>query len=138
MTQRMMRAVAAAAVAVSAAVHLYLWGQGVREDALIGPAFMLNAVGGAVIAVLLLGWRHWVPPLLAAGFGASTLAAFVVSATVGLFGFESTWSGWEVWTAAVTEVVAVVLGVRLLLADPPWRSQAQAQHHPATGSAHLD
>lgn len=71
-------------------VHLYMWFDGVRVDKVIGPAFMLNAVGGAVIALLLFGWRHWIPPLLAIGFGLSTLAAFVVSTTVGLFGVEST------------------------------------------------
>lgn len=133
-----MRAVAAVAVLVSAAVHLYLWGEGVREDDVIGPAFMLNAVGGAVIAVLLLAWRHWIPPFLAVGFGVSTLAAFVISASVGLFGFTSTWEGWEVWTAAVSEVLAIVVGARLLLADNPLRSHGRSQHHAAVRGSHLD
>lgn len=133
-----MRAIAAVAVLVSAAVHLYLWNEGVKDDDLIGPAFMLNAVGGAVIAVLLLAWRHWIPPLLAVGFGASTIAAFVVSATVGLFGFESTWEGWEVWTALVSELIAIVVGLQLLLADNPMRSRGQRQHHAPTRRAHLN
>jgi hypothetical protein len=133
-----MRVVAAAAVLVSAAVHLYLWFDGVRDDDVIGPAFLLNAVGGVVIAALLVGWRHWVPPLLALGFGLSTLAAFVVSATVGLFGFESTWEGWEVWTAAAAEVVAMVTGALLLAQDNPLRSDRELQHHPTVGRAHLD
>ena len=64
-----MRMLAAVAVLVSAAVHLKLWFDGVRDEHVVGPAFMLNAVGGAVIAILLVGWRHWVPPLLAVGFG---------------------------------------------------------------------
>ena len=134
----MMRGIGAIAVLVSAAVHLYLWGEGVREDDLIGPAFMLNAVGGAVIAVLLLAWRHWIPPLLAVGFGVSTLAAFVISATVGLFGFTSTWEGWEVWTAAVAELIAIVTGGQLLLADNPLRSQRQPQRDAPVRGAHLD
>lgn len=133
-----MRAVAAVAVLVSAAVHLYLWDQGVRTDDVIGPAFMLNAVGGAVIAVLLLAWRHWVPPFLAVGFGLSTIAAFVISASVGLFGFSSTWEGWEVWTAAASELVAVLVGGRLLLADNPLTSRRQPEHDPTTRGAHLD
>lgn len=133
-----MRAVAAVAVLVSAVVHLYLWEEGVKEDDLIGPAFMLNAVGGAVIAVLLLAWRSWVPPFLAVGFGLSTLAAFVISAMVGLFGFSSTWEGWEVWTAAVAEVVAILVGGRLLLAANPLRSRRQPEHHATTGGSHLD
>ena len=130
-----MRALAAAAVLVSAAVHLYLWFDGYREIDVIGPAFLLNAVGGAVIAVLLLGWRHWVPALLAVGFGISTLSAFLVSATVGLYGVEETWTGWAVWTAAVSEVVAVVAGALVVLEVR--RSQGQLQHDPSFRGAHL-
>lgn len=133
-----MRVLAAAAVLVSAAVHLILWFDGVREEDVIGPAFMLNAVGGAVIAVLLLGWRHWVPPFLALGFGLSTLSAFVISTTVGLFGVSATWEGWETWTAAVAEVVAVVTGVLLLLDGNPLRSRGQLEHHTPVGRTHLD
>src|SRR4051812_16773341 len=68
-----LRLLAAAAVLISAAVHLYLWFDGMKEADVVGPAFMLNAVGGAVIALLLVGWRHWIPPFLALGFGLSTL-----------------------------------------------------------------
>ncbi len=119
-----MRHLAAAAVLVSALVHLYLWLDGMRDADVVGPAFLLNAVGGALIAVLLIAWRHWVPAFLALGFGLSTLTAFVLAATVGLFGVEEGWTGWAVWTAAVSEVVAVVAGARLLLADNPLRSRA--------------
>ncbi len=119
-----MRVLAAAAVLVSALVHLYLWQDGMRDADVVGPAFLLNAVGGALIAVLLIAWRHWVPAFLAVGFGLSTLTAFVLAATVGLFGVEEGWTGWAVWTAAVSEVVAVVAGARLLLADNPLRSRA--------------
>jgi len=119
-----MRVLAAAAVLVSALVHLYLWLDGMRDSDVVGPAFLLNAVGGALIAVLLIAWRHWVPAFLALGFGLSTLTAFVLAATVGLFGVEEGWTGWAVWVAAVSEVVAVVAGARLLLADNPLRLRA--------------
>ena len=119
-----MRLLAAAAVLVSAAVHLFLWFDGMREADIVGPAFMLNAVGGAVIAGLLIGWRHWIPPFLALGFGLSTLTAFVIAATVGLFGVEQSWTGWAVWTAAAAEIVAIVTGALLLLQDNPLRSRA--------------
>jgi hypothetical protein len=132
-----MRVLAAVAVLVSAAVHLYLWFDGMRDADVVGPAFMLNAVGGAVIAVLLLGWRHWIPPFLAVGFGLSTLTGFVIAATVGLFGVQESWTGWAVWTAAVAEVAAIVLGAMLLLADNPLRSRGQSQHHTSIGGAHL-
>ena len=111
--------VTALAVLVSGVVHLQLWLDGYRDIALIGPAFLLNAVAGLVIAVLLLVWRHWVPPLVAVGFGASTLGAFIVSATVGLFGVQETWTGGAVLTAAGSEVVAIIGGLVSLRAWLP-------------------
>jgi len=104
------RWIAAAAVTVSALLHLKMWFDGVRDQS-VGPAFMLNAVGGVVIAVLLLTWKHWAPLLLAVGFGLSTLGAFTIAATVGLFGVHEHWVGGYVWTAAVSEAVAVGAGL---------------------------
>ena len=104
----------AAAALVSAAVHLILWLDGYRSIDVIGPAFLLNAVAGAVIAVLLVLWHHWIPAFLVTGFGASTLGAFVLSATVGLFGVNEQWTGGWVLTAAASEVVCIVGGLVLL------------------------
>ena len=121
-----MRLLAAVSVLVSAAVHLYLWLDFAKDDDFLGPSFMLNAVGGAVIAVLLLVWRHWLPAFLAVGFGASTLLAFVLATTVGLFGVTANLTGWAVWVAAASEVVAIVAGGALLAASNPLRSRVQA------------
>ena len=132
------RLVTAAAVLVSAAVHLRPWSQGFRDIAVIGPAFLLNAVAGLVIAVALLAWRHWLPWFLAAGFGAATLAAFVVSATVGLFGVHEVWTGGPVLTAAVSEIVAVVGGLAgLALMRARARSGVQPQQRVAVRGADL-
>ena len=128
---------AAAAVAVSAAMHLYLWFEGYRDVDVIGPAFLLNAFGGAVIAVMLLAWRHWIPPLLAVGFGLSTLGAFILSTTVGLFGLQESWEGWEVWAAAISEIAAVVFGAMVLLREPPV-SRDQSEDHASARRPHLD
>ncbi|RZU32553.1 hypothetical protein [Blastococcus saxobsidens] len=99
-------------------LHLDLWFDGYRTIAVIGPAFLLNAVAGFALAVLLLV----VPRRLLAGAAAlgalaaaGTLAALVLSTTVGLFGFvESTaaplW--WEtLWIEAGAVVVLAVLTV---------------------------
>ena len=40
------RMLAAAGVLVSAAVHLYLWFHVFRHAHVVGPAFMVNAIGG--------------------------------------------------------------------------------------------
>jgi hypothetical protein len=111
------RGLTAAGVAVSAVVHLELWAAGMRFLDVVGPAFLLNAVGGLAIAVAVLFWRHWLPLLAAVGFGLSTLGAFVLSATVGFFGVHEMWSGVPQVLSAVSEVVAVVFGAAALLAE---------------------
>ena len=135
-----LRVVAAVAVLVSAAVHFYLWGfEGYRALAMVGPAFLVNAVAGVVIAVALLAWRHWLPLLLCVGFGASTLGAFVISATVGLFGVHEQWRGFYVWAAALAEVVAIVTGLLAARSEGwlPGRSGRQPQQHVTAGRTHL-
>ena len=52
-----LRIVGAVALLVSAAVHLYLWFDGVRHQS-VGPMFLVNVVSGVVIAVLLLAGCH--------------------------------------------------------------------------------
>ena len=102
------RTATAVAVLVSALVHLYLWQDGMREVDVIGPGFLLNGVGGIVIAVAVLAWRHWLPLLAAAGFGAATLGAYLLARTVGLAGVRETITTTEAVVSAVVEVLAVV------------------------------
>ncbi len=118
----LLRVLAAAAVLVSAAIHLRLWFDVFRHTDVVGPAFMVNAVAGVVIAVLLVTWRHWIPLVLTVGFGAATFGAFLIATTAGLFGVHEHWTGWEVWTAAVVEVIAIVVGVTLLVQENWLRS----------------
>lgn len=132
-----LRVLAAAGVLVSAAVHLKLWLDGFRDIPVIGPAFLLNAVGGLVIAVLLVTWRHWIPLVLALGFGISTLGAYLISATVGLFGVHEVWTGVWVVTAEVSEVVAIVTSVLALRKERPWPSPGQSQHRLGLRRAHF-
>ncbi len=120
------RIVTAVAALVSAYVHLVLWLDFMRDVEVVGPAFLLNAVAGLVIAALLLVWRHWVPGFLAAGFGASTLGAFILSTTVGLFGVNEQWTGGYVWAAAVSEVVCIVGGLMVMRAAWPRRQPARS------------
>jgi len=130
-----LRILVAAAVLVSGAVHLILWADGIRDISVIGPLFLLNAVAALVIAGAALFWRTWLPLLMAAGFGASTLVAFVISATVGLFGVHESWTGGYVVTANVAELVALVGGCWALYAEG-WASTARAHlPHRQAGSA---
>jgi hypothetical protein len=105
----MIRGIGCLAVVVSAVVHLYLWFDGVKDQGTVGALFVVNVVAGLVIAVMLLRWRHWIPLLLLAGFGATTFGAFLIAVNQTLFGIHTDWS-WYAWVAAVSEVVAVVVG----------------------------
>jgi hypothetical protein len=130
------RPLTAAAVLVSGAVHLKLWFDGFRYEDVVGPAFMVNAVAGLVIAVVLLWWRHWVPLFLAVAFGASTLGAFVLATTVGLFGLHEHWEGLYVWAAAVSEAVAIIAGL-VAGVQEGWLSRDQLQPARAVRRPHL-
>ncbi len=105
------RALTSASVMLSGVVHLELWAQGMSALAVVGPAFLVNAVAGLVLGVLLVLWDHWLPLLAAAGFGAATLGAFVLSTTVGFFGVREQWQGAAVWLSAISEVAAILLGL---------------------------
>jgi hypothetical protein len=97
----------------SAWVHLDLWLLGYRDIDTVGPLFLLNVVAGAVIALAVAIWRHWLAPLAAAAFGLATLLAFLGSVTVGLFGMQGVLSGTPQVLAAVTELVCVAAGAVL-------------------------
>lgn len=112
------RVIAAVAVLVSAYVHLRLWIDYHNAHEVVGAAWMVNAVAGVVIAVLLITWQHWLAPLLAAGFGASTLIAFIISTTgSGLFGVHEKWTGSYVWTAFASEIVAIAAGLYAVVVE---------------------
>ncbi len=106
-----LRALLVIACLVSAAVHFTLWAfEDFSELEVVGPAFLVNAVAGIVIAVLLVvGRGSWLPLFLAFGFGASTLLAFAISTTpTGLFGVHDSWLGVPQMTATIAETVLVV------------------------------
>ena len=116
MNDLILRIVTALAVLGSGAVHLWLWWyDGFRELTWIGPLFLVNAIAGVVIAVAVVAWPHWIPAFLAAGFGASTLGAFLISTTVGLFGIQEIFWGTPQVLAMISEVIALVGGVLLLV-----------------------
>jgi len=100
----------AAAVAMSASVHLHLWVDGYSGIATIGPLFLLQAISGYVLAVAILVLRRPVVALAGAGFLLATMAGFLLSVNVGLFGFQDSWSApWATTAFAVEGVGAVPL-----------------------------
>jgi hypothetical protein len=130
------RILTALGVLVSAAAHLWLWFDGFRDISVIGPLFMVNAVAGVVIAAGVMAWRSWVPLFLAVGFGACTGGAFILSATVGLFGLhEIFWGTWQV-IALASEILAVVAGcIALYRENRPARTGRNASRSSTQVSA---
>ncbi|WP_426593616.1 hypothetical protein ACPPVS_18045 [Cellulomonas sp. McL0617] len=115
-----LRALLCACLMLSAVVHLDMWAGGMRLLDVVGPAFLLNGVGGIVLGVLVLVWRHWLPLLGAIGFGVATLTAFIISTTPGgFFQVHERWSGIPVWLAAISEIGAIVLGILAILVERP-------------------
>lgn len=111
----MLRVLAVAGLLGSAWVHYALWRDGFSDTPVVGPLFLVNAVAGVVIALAVLFWRHWLPALATAGFGAATLGAYVLSVTVGFFEIhEQFQTPAEVW-GVVTEAGCVLFGVALLV-----------------------
>ncbi len=112
LVDRTARAAAGIGAAVSADVHFDLWySDGFRDIPTIGPLFLLNAVGGLVVAFAVICWRHWLSALAAVGFGAATLGAFWWSVTWGLFGVQESATGQTEVQAELAEILAIVGGV---------------------------
>jgi hypothetical protein len=102
----------AVAVAVSAIIHLHLWLQGYKHIHTIGPLFLAQAVGGIVLAVVMVAYPRFVSAVAGAVYMASTIGGLLISATVGIFGFHD---GLSVpW--ATSSLVIEAAGLVVLLA----------------------
>ena len=107
-----LRGIGAALLAVMGWIHLHLWLEGYRGMDWIGPAFVLNAVAGFGLAlVLLVAPRPLLPWVAALGAltAAGTLAGLLVSTTVGLFGFVESTAASLWWESLWVEVAAIVV-----------------------------
>jgi hypothetical protein len=93
-----------------AVIHLHLWKEGYRDIPTVGPLFLADAVGGFLLAAVLLVWPRPLAGLLGAGFMISTLGGLIVSLNVGLFGFrESTEASFVIETIILESVGALAL-----------------------------
>ncbi|TCO62269.1 hypothetical protein [Actinocrispum wychmicini] len=108
-----LRIVVAAALLGSAGVHYFLWTQG--YSGIVSALFLLNAIGGVVLAIAVLLWRHWLPPLGAIGFGVLTLGSYVLAATIGFLGQHDQFNSQPEYWGVITDAVCVLGGVALLL-----------------------
>jgi MYXO-CTERM domain-containing protein len=93
-------------------IHLHLWLEGYRTIDVIGPAFLLNAIAGFGLGVLLLvtprallAWVAALGALTALG----TLGGLLLATTVGLFGFTESTDADLWWTSFWVEIAAAVV-----------------------------
>ncbi|WP_425569877.1 hypothetical protein [Rhodococcus olei] len=91
-------------VAISGYTHFDLYRGGYRYIHLIGPSFLLQAAASFALAVLLLLGGPLTLRIAAGGLSVGALAAFVLSRTVGIFGFTEI--GWEPAPKAAVSVAA--------------------------------
>ena len=93
-----------------AAIHLHLWTEGYRDIPTVGPLFLADALGGFVLAAVLLVWPRPVAGLLGAGFMISTLGGLILSLNFGLFGFrESSGASFVIETIILESVGTIAL-----------------------------
>jgi hypothetical protein len=89
----LLRLVLAASLAITAYIHAYLFIHGYQHIPMIGTAFLIQASVSFSLALLIVvggpGWLQWAAAAVAGG----SLVAFVLSRTIGVFGFLE--RGWD-------------------------------------------
>jgi hypothetical protein len=114
--RRNSQSAAAHAILAAGAVHLYLFAgpDAFRDIPVIGPLFLLNGIAAAATGLALLVTDASVVTFVGIGYCVATLAAFVVSATNGLFGWTESWVGTSQVVAGFTELGAFFILAALL------------------------
>ena len=111
---RIARIAAATFVLAGGYIHLNLWWDGYRAIDYIGPLFVANAVVSVLLVLALLLRPDARAAVAGVVFSVGSLAALVLSRTIGLLGFtERGWSDMAVQatTAEIGAIVAIALVV---------------------------
>lgn len=105
----------------SGVIHLQLWSEGYRSIPVIGPLFLIQGIASIALALALVALRRVF--LLASGavLMAGTAAGLLLSASVGLFGFQDSLGIPEAQTSLMVEFAgaAVLAGAAAVLAAGP-------------------
>ena len=99
---------------VSGVIHAELYFHGYRAIPVIGPSFLWQASASIAVALLMLVGKSLVLRLGAAALSAGALGGFVLSRTIGLFGFVE--RDWEPAPQALISVLAETVALVLLVA----------------------
>ena len=104
------RVLSALALLAMGGIHLYLVIDGM--DGVLGVLFVLNAIGGVLLAIAMLGAPQRLLPVASALswlFLVGTLLALVLALTVGLFGITEKIGAKLVPTTIVVESIGIVV-----------------------------
>ena len=112
----------AASLAASATSHAYLYIHGYQHIPKVGTAFLVQASVLFALALLIVAGGPWWLRWAAAAMAGGSLVAFVLSRTVGIFGFSEI--GWDPSPHAAISVGAEVLTVLLWAGPLVWRPHA--------------
>ena len=95
----------------SAFIHLHLWSEtdGYRSIPTIGPLFLLQSITALVIGIGVVAIRRLWAAVVGMGFALTTIAGFLLSVAVGLFGFKDSWLAPYAKQAFTIEILAVVV-----------------------------
>ena len=106
--ERISRLCAVTFVAVGGLVHLQLWRSGYKGIPNVGDAFLVNVALAGVLALAVLLRNDRRVNLAGAVFSAGSIAALVMSRTIGFLGFtERAWTDRAV-QATTAEIGAIV------------------------------
>ncbi len=129
----MARGLGSAALIVTAVVHAWLYFHaGYRHIPTIGPSFGAVVITAVVLALLVAGHGGAFLGVVSAGFLLSVFGGYLLSATVGLFGFTETGQTTAAVICGLAELggaVALSLGVLRIWAlpvDSPLGSSSRA------------
>jgi hypothetical protein len=104
---RALCALGAVLVGASGGVHFHLWATGYDAIPRIGPLFLAQSISAFVLAAFLVIWPSLLVAAAALGLAAGTIAGFLVTVWVGLFGFTDSFSAPYSSVALVLEGLAV-------------------------------
>ena len=109
---RSLCALGAVLVRASGGIHFHLWATGYNAIPKIGPLFLAQSISAFVLAAWLVIRPSLLVAVAALGLAAGTIAGFLVTVWVGLFGFTDSFSApySSVALTAASVAVAVLVG----------------------------
>ena len=129
------RLAAAVLLAAIGYVHTDLYLHGYRSIPTVGPMFLLLASGCFAVALLLLASGSLLLRVLAIGLAGSALIGFLLSRTVGVFGFVE--HGWQPVPEAVLSVVFEFGVLALMVSVGLWWLFSDSRRTPVPASPQM-